>query len=258
MKEYEFTGKTIDKAINEGLTLLNKKQEDVDIKIVSEGGLFKKAKIIITTDEVDEEAEPVKVEVQSVVEKIKDEPKIEVNTKKEKKTKVVATEEEAKPTITERQSVEKIERENNVSSKVFMEGLLKQLNIESEVVLEEQEETTMVSIKSTTAGCLIGHRGEGLNSLQYLCNIIEEKKNPKSKHVVLDIEGYKERRAESLKGLAKRCAEKVLKTHKSYKLEPMNAYERRIIHTELQGMEGIVTISIGEEPNRRIVINIAK
>lgn len=258
MKEYEFTAKTIDKAINEGLTLLNKKQEDVDIKIVSEGGLFKKAKIIITTDEVDEESvksENVKVEVQSADEKIEDEPKIEVNTKKEKKPKVVLTEEELKPVITEKQPVEK---ENNVSSKAFVEGLLKQLNIESEVVLEEQEETTMVSVKSTTAGCLIGHRGEGLNSLQYLCNIIEEKKNPKSKHVILDIEGYKERRAESLKGLAKRCAEKVLKTHKSYKLEPMNAYERRIIHTELQGMEGIVTISIGEEPNRRIVINIAK
>lgn len=263
MKSYEFSAKNVDKAIKEGLTLLNKKQEDVDIKILSDGGLFKKAKVLITTDEPDENEEP-KAE-QKIEEKLENKPdkkefvKPEEKHKVEEKTEIKTEVKAEEPKETEKKpEVKKEERADNKTSKEFVEGLLKALKIEGKVDLTEEDEISMVTLSGKDTGNLIGHRGDGLNALQYVCNVVEEKKNPKSKRVVIDIEGYKERREESLKGLAHRCANKVLKTQKPYKLEPMNAYERRIIHTELQTVEGITTISIGEEPNRKIVIDIEK
>jgi spoIIIJ-associated protein len=214
--------------------------------------LFKKAKIIITTDEVEEEPK-AEVKPQPTAK-----PKQEQNKTQPKQEKVEKKETKHENDVEQTTQTAQQVRPNNETTKEFVVGLLDVLKIKADVELKEEEEVSVLTVNSADAGVLIGHRGDGLNALQYLCNVVEDKKNPHSKKVLLDIEGYKERREQSLKGLAKRCADKVLKTHKSYKLEPMNAYERRIIHTELQSIEGITTISIGEEPNRRIVIDIAK
>ena len=118
--------------------------------------------------------------------------------------------------------------------------------------------TRRITIKGDDASTLIGHHGDTLDALQYLANLASARKNihgerDKSR-VTLDIEGYRAKREETLRALARRMAAKALKNRRSVILEPMSAYERRIIHSEIQGIEGVSTNSIGSDNNRKIVI----
>ena len=116
----------------------------------------------------------------------------------------------------------------------------------------------LITVDGEGAGLLIGHHGETLDSLQYLANLAANKKIKGEKHdyvkVTLDIEGYRAKREETLRALARRMAAKVVKYKKSVMLEPMNPYERRIIHSEVQHVAGVSTNSIGSENNRRVVM----
>jgi len=116
----------------------------------------------------------------------------------------------------------------------------------------------LVTVDGEGAGVLIGHHGETLDSLQYLANLAANKKVKGEKReyvkITLDIEGYRAKREEALRTLARRMAAKVVKYKKSVMLEPMNPYERRIIHSEVQNVEGVSTNSIGSENNRRVVM----
>ena len=115
-----------------------------------------------------------------------------------------------------------------------------------------------ISVDGENAGVLIGHHGETLDSLQYLTNLAANKKIEGEKReyikVTVDVEGYRAKREETLRSLARRMADKVLRYKKSVMLEPMNPYERRIIHSEIQGIDGVSTNSIGSEDNRKVVI----
>ena len=115
-----------------------------------------------------------------------------------------------------------------------------------------------ISVDGDSAGVLIGHHGETLDSLQYLTNLAANKKIEGEKReyikVTVDVEGYRAKREETLRSLARRMADKVLRYKKSVMLEPMNPYERRIIHSEVQNIAGVATNSIGSENNRRVVI----
>ena len=105
---------------------------------------------------------------------------------------------------------------------------------------------------------LIGHHGEALDSLQYLANLASAKKTADGardrRRVTIDVEGYRAKREETLRALARRKAQQVLKYKKSVMLEPMNPYERRIIHSEVQKIDGVATNSIGSENNRKVVM----
>ena len=118
--------------------------------------------------------------------------------------------------------------------------------------------TRRITIKGEDASTLIGHHGDTLDALQYLANLASAKKNSKGEkdksRVTLDIEGYRAKREETLRALARRMAAKAIKNRRSVMLEPMSAYERRIIHSEIQGIEGVSTNSIGSDNNRKIVI----
>ena len=118
--------------------------------------------------------------------------------------------------------------------------------------------TRRITIKGDDASTLIGHHGDTLDALQYLANLASARKNihgerDKSR-VTLDIEGYRAKREETLRALARRMAAKALRNRRSVMLEPMSAYERRIIHSEIQSIEGVSTNSIGSDNNRKIVI----
>lgn len=117
---------------------------------------------------------------------------------------------------------------------------------------------SVITVDGEGAGVLIGHHGETLDSLQYLANLAANKKGKGEKteyvKVTIDVEGYRAKREEALRALARRMAAKVLKYKKSVMLEPMNPYERRIIHSEVQNIEGVSTNSIGSENNRRVVM----
>lgn len=141
----------------------------------------------------------------------------------------------------------------------FINNLLSDMNLEANVEVSEGEnDEVRISITGESAAILIGHHGETLDSLQYLANLAANKRIDGKKEaytrVSIDVEGYRAKREETLRALARRMASKVVKYKKSVMLEPMNPYERRIIHSEIQNIEGVSTNSIGSENNRKIVI----
>ena len=121
-----------------------------------------------------------------------------------------------------------------------------------------EDGTRRITIKGEDASILIGHHGDTLDALQYLANLASAKKNKNGERdksrVTLDIEGYRAKREETLRALARKMAAKALRNKRSVMLEPMSAYERRIIHSEVQSIEGVSTNSIGSDNNRKIVI----
>ena len=124
--------------------------------------------------------------------------------------------------------------------------------------IEKTSKGLEVSINSKDLGYLIGYRGETLYAMQSILSAIASKGNQNRIRVILDIEGYKAKREKTLEELAEKVAKTVIRTRKPVKLEPMQAYERKIIHSKLQGNPKIETISEGQEPHRRIVISLKK
>ena len=142
----------------------------------------------------------------------------------------------------------------------FIEQVIKDMELNDLTVAKKagNNDDILITVDGEGAGLLIGHHGETLDSLQYLANLAANKKIKGEKHdyvkVTHDIEGYRAKREETLRALARRMAAKVVKYKKSVMLEPMNPYERRIIHSEVQHVAGVSTNSIGSENNRRIVM----
>ncbi len=146
------------------------------------------------------------------------------------------------------------------SAKKFLTKVFKAMNIEAtiEVVFDEVEETVLVNLIGEDMGVLIGKRGQTLDSLQYLTSLVVNKYSEGYLKVKLDTENYRERRKETLENLAKNIASKVKRTHKAVTLEPMNPYERRIIHSALQNDRYVETHSEGDEPYRKVVVTLKK
>ncbi len=141
----------------------------------------------------------------------------------------------------------------------FIKKIVADMGIEAKVVMSEgTNDDKLITIDGDGSGILIGHHGETLDSLQYLANLAANKKVDGVKReyvkITLDAEGYRAKREEALRALARRMADKVLKYKKSVMLEPMNPYERRIIHSEVQLIDGVSTNSIGSENNRKVVL----
>ena len=141
----------------------------------------------------------------------------------------------------------------------LVRNLVKGMELDVTVVLEESDdENKLIRVEGESAGALIGHHGDTLDSLQYLANLAANKKIVGEKRdycrVTIDANNYRAKREETLRALARRKAEQVLRYKKSVMLEPMNPYERRIIHSEVQGIEGVSTNSIGSENNRKVVM----
>lgn len=146
------------------------------------------------------------------------------------------------------------------NAKKFLTDVLKAMNVSADLDIKYNEENSNLDINldGEDMGVLIGKRGQTLDSLQYLVSLVINKNSENYIKVKLDTENYRERRKETLENLAKNIAFKVKKTRRAVTLEPMNPYERRIIHSALQGDKFVETYSEGEEPYRRVVINIKK
>ncbi len=141
----------------------------------------------------------------------------------------------------------------------FVKKLIEDMNIEATVEMTDGENgEKLISVTGESAAILIGHHGDTLDSIQYLASLAANKRVDGKKgdyvKIAVDVEGYRAKREETLRALARRMAAKVIKYKKSVMLEPMNPYERRIIHSEIQNMEGVSTNSIGSENNRKVVI----
>lgn len=139
----------------------------------------------------------------------------------------------------------------------FIQTLINNMQIDVSVTVEKEDSNSAyISITGDNLGFLIGRHGDVLDSLQYLTTLAANKDQSEFFRITVDIENYRAKRAQTLKSLARRMSEKVLKYKRSFALEPMNAYERRIIHSECQNIEGISTYSIGEGSERKIVITL--
>lgn len=220
-------GKTTNEAIENGLKKLNVSKNMVDIKILENEE--KRSFFSILTPRV--------VKVQLTLKENHDEKEA-----KKIKREIELTEEEQEKA---KQNVEK-----------FLKEFFEKLNENAEYSIEKSKCGLNVNIKDNRLGFLIGYRGETLYSFQNIISAIAGKGIEKRVRVILDIEGYKEKREKTLEDLAEKIAKTVIKTKKSITLEPMQAYERKIIHSKLQDNEKVETRSIGEEPHRRIVVSL--
>ncbi len=142
----------------------------------------------------------------------------------------------------------------------FLETLFTNMGLEADLSVDAgQDGNKVINLTGPEADMIVGHHGDTLDQLQYLVNLAANKKTGEEDEreytrILVDIEGYRAKREETLRGLARRTAARVLKYKRSVTLEPMCAYERRIIHSEIQGIPGVSTNSIGVENNRRIVV----
>lgn len=159
-----------------------------------------------------------------------------------------------------RNAVVRVSKKINYESiiKSFLDPVFKAMGLNEEMDIVEDGDSLTVRLSAENIGIVIGRRGETLDALQYLLGLVVNKNSEKFKRITLDVGNYREKREETLVKLAKRLAEKVSKTRKSMTLEPMNPYERRIIHATLQNYKWVETYSIGDEPNRKVVIKYKK
>jgi len=153
--------------------------------------------------------------------------------------------------LTKKQEEQKAKSE----PEAFLEGLFTRMGVEAECTVKEEDERTLkIEITGKDTAVLIGRRGDTLDALQYLTGLAVNKGREDYKKIMLDAENYREKRERTLEKLAKRLANTVAKTGKPITLEPMNPYERRILHATLQNNPRVETVSEGEEPYRRVVI----
>lgn len=155
-----------------------------------------------------------------------------------------------------RNAVVEVSYEENVQDRIltFLKPILERMGIDPTIDITEAEGQIQIKMHCENSGIAIGRRGETLDALQYLTSLVVNRDAEDYTRVVMDVSDYRLKREETLVRLAHRVAEKVQKTRRNVTLEPMNPYERRIIHSALQGFKDIETGSVGEEPNRKVVV----
>lgn len=244
MKTIQITAKNVQKAIEQGLKELGVSQEEVDIKILDEGGLFRKAKIELCYEEGN-------------IAKEKSEKKAEDKDKKEE-SKAEKKEEKSKEKAEKKETTEQEKTDNKESiesaGKDFLNKLLEKMRVQAEIDFAKTEDGVLFNASGDKVSALIGRHGETLNAIQELLLNVLKNKGYKEGRVYFDVENYKNRREIALVEMAEKMASKAIKLNKPVRLERMSAYERKIIHTALQNFEGVTTQSEGVEPNRHLVI----
>jgi spoIIIJ-associated protein len=231
MMMVEKSAKTVDEAVKSALEELKADKENVDIEILEQPskGIFgllggKPARVRVTLKEV---------KAPEIVKETVKEPK-----KEKKETRILDY---------------TLEKEK---AKKFLRDVMQAMDIKAEIRLKDTNEGLYINLSGPKMGIIIGRRGQTLDSLQYLVSLVVNKDKDRDGFikVILDTEDYRKKREETLQRLAKRLAERVQKTGKKVELEPMNPYERRIIHYTLQEFNDITTFSEGEEPYRKVII----
>ena len=285
--EFRVTAKTVSEAYTKAIELYSSLGE-ISYEVVTEGkkgflGIFGRvdAVIKVTVDDGKEERKPKNQTqgAQKAPEKQKNSPANvqNKNNNQQKNEKPKAEKQNNQPKVAKPEAkAEKVEakepvKEENINVttqektlamnflKAFIDDIGIKCEVKGDMTLNENGFVSrLITIEGEDAPSLIGHRGDMLDALQYLANLCLARKS-EGEHkeyvkVVLDIENYREKREQSLRALARRMAEKALKYQRNVLLEPMNPYERMIIHSEIQGIEGVSTHSVGYDDNRKIVI----
>ena len=279
MREFiDVTGKTEDEAIKKALAQLNMDRFDVSIEVLerAKSGFLgigaAPAKVRVFYGEEEMEAAVVSAPVAPAApavekpqqprkeQKKNDKPRREKTEKKPVEKKPVekkpAEKAEMKAEVPAAPVVlgEEVDDEKAKAIKAFLSGLLKQMDAEADIkVYLPEKGRYKVILEGESIGALIGRRGETLDAIQQLTSYSVNRTGGRVR-IQLDAEGYREKREQSLQHLAQKVAGKVVKYRRSVTLEPMNAYERHVIHTALQDVAGVTTYSTGVDPNRRVIV----
>ena len=225
-------GKTTNEAIENGLKELKVSKKNVDIRVI----------------ENEEKRSFFSILAPRVV-------KVELTVKEDSEQVEIKENKEIKPKKEIKLSNEEQEKAKG-NLEMFLEEFIKNLPETTKYNIEKSENYINVSLNGNDLGYLIGYRGETLYALQNILSAIAGKDIQNKVRVILDVQGYKEKREKTLEELAEKVAKTVVRTKKSVKLEPMKAYERKIIHSKLQQHPRVETTSIGEEPYRRIIVSL--
>ncbi len=240
MDYIEVTGKTVDDAITEACQKLMVTSDRLDYEVIEKGtnGFlgFAAKPALIKARVLDEKAKKEKAEKE---EKAKAEEVKPAEKKKEKKAEVKTSEETPDP-------------------KEFLNKVFEAMDMKVDIAVEKTDEEINIELSGDEMGVLIGKRGQTLDALQYLTSLVVNKGSSSYTRVKVDTENYRLRRKETLENLAKNIAYKVKRTKRPVTLEPMNPYERRVIHSALQNDKYVSTHSEGEEPYRKVVITLNK
>ena len=275
IKFIDMTGKTEDEAIRRALEQLGLERDDVSVEILerAKSGFLgiggSPAPVRISYDDGQPEPKPVKPEPKSAAPKAEKKPvycaevlqkEVRAREKQEREAKRGERRAEPKAEKAPHEPVvlgEEIRDEKSEQIRTFLSGLLEHMDAKADVkVYEVEKNRYKVILEGEKLGALIGRRGETLDAIQQLTNYsINRGGESKRARVQIDAENYREKREESLERLAQKVAGKVVKYRRNVTLEPMNAYERHVIHTALQDTQYITTFSIGTEPNRRVVVS---
>jgi len=234
-KSIEVSGKTEDEAVESALLQLGLTRDEVSVEIIEQaksGFLgFKSTPAV------------VRVSYESLSEPPDETPKKSSNESRDESLKLNETKEEP---------FDRADRAERVEA--FIKGLLERMDVEAAMEISQGNGSVDVKLTGKEPGALIGRRGETLDAIQHLTNYVINRGGSGRTRINVDAENYRQRRNETLEALAVRIAGKVMKYRKNMTLEPMNAYERHVIHSALQDYANITTYSVGSEPNRRIVV----
>src|SRR5947208_14279493 len=238
----EFTGRSVEEAIERGLRSLGKKRTDVDIEILEKGkpanvlGIGgEDARVLRTFQEEESVQEPEPVVDEAEVPRRPD----ALRERDEE------SEDAASPALAEELA----------AGAGVLKDLLALMGVEAEVALDDRPRHEGVEVLGPDLGALIGRGGENLVALQQITSAITSRRVGRTVHIPVDIEGYRRRREDQLREIAQRVASRVRATGQAVTLEPMLAYERRIVHLAVQDTPGVKTESVGIDPNRRVVIS---
>ena len=281
------SAKTLDDAITEALVQLGVTSDKLEYEVIEKGsagflGIGMKQAVIEAWKKEEKQEPKIENVVKAVREDFaaieesekakKEETKKDYSKKEDKKkehpvqkenedavTKETPEEEKGEEPVKEQQVLAPVEDQTIQAVEQFVKDTLKAMNMEVEIVSSIDEDGALcVDMKGEHMGILIGKRGQTLDALQYLANRVANKHQEGYVRVKLDTENYRKRREETLKHLAKNIAHKVKRSRRPVALEPMNPYERRIIHSALQSDPYVTTHSEGEEPYRKVVVTLKR
>ena len=257
-KQLEVQDKNVESAILSGLNTLNKSREDVDIKIICQGGMFKKAKVILSYEENeainDNQTSTTEESIseKKVLENVSDTEKIEETDEEKMSEDYIIPDQETKIRKPEKQLIKEDVLEYCSRAKEFLTELCESFKITSDVNTDIVDNTLVINVNTDKPDVLIGYKENVLNALQNL--LYSLRKGRERFRINFDVNNYKKEKIEKLRNLALSSALKCEETNRNVHLDNMNAFDRRIIHTTLQNSTTVTTKSTGVEPNRHVVI----
>lgn len=261
-------GTDVEEAVKLALIDLRLSREEVEVTVLEEPsrGFFgigaKLAKVRVEPKKKEEKEEPVQVEKKEAEKKtpLKQEEKREKkpdNRKSEKKKKD-KNKKEKRNSIIPREPEDNMVEVQEHPALEFLKDTTEKMGLTLDITAKVGSNSIFINIQGKDSGTIIGKRGQTLDAIQYLTSLVVNKENEKYIRVVVDAENYRSKREKTLEQLANRLADKVVRTGKSVRLEPMNPYERKVIHATLQQNPDVTTKSEGEEPYRRVIIELVK